>query len=367
MEYNAQPKRVLVSEKCSYERWREPDASATYHGRVPSSSSTEGLASGSSGRYGGQHSRTTASTSSEGDSLDSLASMIPSQDFDTSGHLNGSLWDAAVHYISRLTGDRIESAFDVHPGESFQMNDNGCREKILRIVPGTCLLNDYSASRNLQAASAAIMFIHLLLDGRIRLNQPVTDVKKCFGTLSVPAQRPKEAEDSRHCGSPGLTSEREHAPARTAEVMTSTQPNPFVSSPGVIECMKAQERIRAAQLEHRHSENLAQVIEPKWDPPKGPKATRMPQFEEAQQSQNVQQKEKKEKKKIVKRIGGVKAAKARLLENVHSFQGIKKFVNKGLDAHQTAAAARARVQPILSAIADLEAAMRESSNDSTSN
>ena len=94
----------------------------------------------------------------------------------------------------------------------------------------------------------------------------------------------------------------------------------------------------------------------------------MPQFEEAQQSQNVQQQKKEKKeKKTVKRIGGVKAARARLLENVHSFQGIKKFVNKGLNAHQTAAAARTRVQPILSAIADLEAAMRESSNDSTSN
>ena len=359
MEYNAQPRRVLVSEKCSYERWREPDASSTYHGRVPSSSSTEGLASGFSGRYGGQHSRTTASTSSEGDSLDVLASMIPTQDFETSGHLDASLWHAALYYISRLTGDRIESAFDVHPGESFQMNDNVCREKLLCIVPETCLLNDVSASRNLQAASGTIMFIHLLLDGRIRLSQPVTNIEKCFGTVSVPAQRSKEAEDCRDHDTLGLTSVREQAPASKAEVMANTQPNPFKA---VIERIEEQKRIRASQLEHGDSEKLDGVVEPKFNPPKGPKATRTSQAEPAQQPTNVQQQKEKQP---AKRVGGVKAAQSRLMHHVHTFQGVKKLVKKGLSPHQAAAEARARVQPILSAIADLEAAMSESSNNST--
>ena len=168
MQSNAQPRRVLVSECQS--------------GRLSPSSSTDLFVSGS-GRCGEQHSRTKASTSSEDDSFDALASLIPAQEFDTPGHFDSSLWHAALHFISRLTGDRIDSAFDVQPGESFRANDNGCREIILRTVPETCLLNDFGASRNLQAASVASRFIRLLLDDRIRLNQPVGDVEQFLQTV----------------------------------------------------------------------------------------------------------------------------------------------------------------------------------------
>ena len=392
MEFNAQPRPVLVPEERWYGRRYEPNVLETPYGRVSGSASGGEPASGYVRPCGAQQSRTAASTSVEDESFDLLASLIPSQDFNTPGHLDSSLWHATLCFISRLTGDRIDSAFDLNPGGGFQMNDNGCRETLLRIVPVTCLLNDFGASRNLQAASAAASFIRLLLDGRVQLSRPAGDVEHSLQTVKVPEQREKEAKEH-HLRSPvNLFPVDEEGLDHTTASSTTSDPTPLVSSREAIERMEEQMKNRAAQLEYRDSDDFGDYQDPPTGPrasaantipPAGPRArgtnTTPPTGPRASGANTVsqilnnhralvrrrEQAMKRDQAKKQARI--VKAAKARLLENVNSFQGVKKLVKKGLSPHQTAAEARARVQPLLSAITDLEAAIRESPNDSTSN
>ena len=173
-----------------------------------------------------------------------------------------------------------------------------------------------------------------------------------------PKQRVKEAEEGQYRDRHGLLPVGGNDLTHTTVATTISNQTPLVSSKEAIERMEEQRKNRAAQLAYRDSEDLGDHK----NTPTGPKASGANAIIEVHENNRLVVKRREQ---ATKQTRIVRAAKSRLMQNCHQFEGVKELMKKDLKATLMLAEARTRVQPILSAMADLEAAMQKSSDNGT--